>query len=223
MARGWVWLFRFQVGVVYAFAGLAKLQPDWLVRALPLELWLPARADVPVLGRLVGFEVTPHGFAIAGAAFDCLIVPLLLWRRTRFPAWLVLVAFHLCTWALFPIGVFPWLMIGASTVFFEPDWPRRLLARAGRPVAVPRVARVRRSPVLVGAGHRLGGGAAGAPASPPRLPGRPPMDGGGLPLLLERAPGGEGRQRDVPRPRAEHRPHRGSPTRPCSTPAPSSV
>ena len=33
--RGWVWLLRFQVGVVYAFAGLAKLQPDWLVRALP--------------------------------------------------------------------------------------------------------------------------------------------------------------------------------------------
>ena len=44
VARGWVWLFRFQVGVVYAFAGLAKLQPDWLVHALPLELWLPARA-----------------------------------------------------------------------------------------------------------------------------------------------------------------------------------
>ena len=50
VARGWVWLLRFQVGVVYAFAGLAKLQSDWLVRALPLELWLPARADVPVLG-----------------------------------------------------------------------------------------------------------------------------------------------------------------------------
>jgi len=150
VARGWVWLFRVQVGVVYVFAGLAKLQPDWLVRALPLELWLPARADVPLLGRLVTFEATPHAFALAGAAFDCLIVPLLLWRRTRFPAWLVLVAFHLCTWTLFPIGVFPWLMIGASTVFFEPDWPRRLLARVGRPVAVPRVARVRRSPWLLG-------------------------------------------------------------------------
>ena len=81
--------------------------------------------------------------------FDCLIVPLLLWRRTRFPAWCVLVGFHLCTWALFPIGVFPWLMIGASTVFFAPDWPRRLLARPGVPWRCRGSARVRRSPVLL--------------------------------------------------------------------------
>ena len=148
-ARGWVWLLRFQVGVVYAFAGLAKLQPDWLLRALPLELWVPARAGVPVLGRLAEIDAVPHALAVAGAAFDCLIVPLLLWRRTRLPAWMALVAFHVCTWALFPIGVFPWLMIGASTVFFEPDWPRRLLARfAGRRLGA-RVAPVRRSCALL--------------------------------------------------------------------------
>lgn len=150
VALGWVWLLRFQVGVVYAFAGLAKLHADWLVRALPLSLWLPSRADVPVLGRLAELDATPHAFAIAGAMFDCAMVPLLLWRHTRFPAWLVLVTFHVCTWALFPIGVFPWLMIGAATVFFAPDWPRRLLTKLDRTVAVPRVATVRRSPVLVG-------------------------------------------------------------------------
>ncbi len=150
VAVGWVWLLRFQVGVVYVFAGLAKLQGDWLLRALPLELWLPARADVPVLGRLVGIEAVPHAFAVAGALFDCLVVPFLLWRRTRLAAWLTLVVFHLCTWALFPIGVFPWLMVGAATVFFAPDWPRRILARTGRATAVPRVRSVRPSPVLLG-------------------------------------------------------------------------
>ena len=149
VAAGWVWMLRFQVSVVYAFAGLAKLQPDWLVHALPLELWLPARSGVPVLGRLVGIDVVPHLLAVAGALFDCLVVPFLLWRRTRLAAWLVLVGFHVCTWALFPIGVFPWLMVGAATVFFDPAWPRRLLARAGRPVAEPWARRVRRSPVLV--------------------------------------------------------------------------
>ncbi len=66
------------------------------------------------------------------------IVPLLLWRRSRPFAWPALVAFHLATWVLFPIGVFPWVMIGASTVFFAPDWPRRLAARwRTRPVPVP--------------------------------------------------------------------------------------
>ena len=138
VARGWVWLLRFQVGVVYASAGLAKLQADWLVHALPLRLWLPAHADTAVLGPLLAAPTTAHVLAVAGAAFDVSIVPLLLWRRTRRFAWPALVAFHVATWALFPIGVFPWVMIGASTVFFEPDWPRRLLGRwRARPVRVP--------------------------------------------------------------------------------------
>jgi hypothetical protein len=129
VARGWVWLLRFQVGVVYAFAGLAKLQADWL-GGVPLRLWLPARTGLPLVGPLLDRPGAAQLLAVAGAAFDCSIVPLLLWRRTRPVAWLVLVAFHVCTWLLFPIGVFPWLMIGASTVFFAPDWPRRVWSRA---------------------------------------------------------------------------------------------
>jgi vitamin K-dependent gamma-carboxylase len=68
-------------------------------------------------------------------------VLLLCFRRTRFPAWCALVAFHVATWVLFPIGVFPWVMIGVSTIFFAPDWPRRVLARFGRPSAVRRPVR----------------------------------------------------------------------------------
>jgi hypothetical protein len=132
VARGWVWLLRFQLGVVYASAGLAKLQADWLVHALPLRLWLPAR-----LGSLGTPEVA-HLLSWAGAAFDVSVVPLLLWRRSRPFAWAALVAFHVATWSLFPIGVFPWVMIGASTVFFDPDWPRRLLVRL-RPAQVATV------------------------------------------------------------------------------------
>lgn len=123
VARGWVWLVRFQVGVVYAFAGLAKLQPDWL-GGTPLRLWLPARGGLPLVGPLLTEPGAAQVLAVAGAAFDCSIVALLLWRRTRLAAWLVLVAFHVCTWVLFPIGVFPWLMIGVATVFFDPAWPR---------------------------------------------------------------------------------------------------
>ena len=129
VARGWVWLVRFQVGVVYVFAGMAKLQSDWLGGS-PLRLWLPARAGLPLIGPLLDQPTTAQVLAVAGAAFDCSIVPLLLWRRTRVAAWLVLLVFHVSTWLLFPIGVFPWLMIGASTVFFDPDWPRRLGAWA---------------------------------------------------------------------------------------------
>ena len=125
VARGWVWLVRFQAAVVYTSAGLAKLQGDWLLRAQPLRLWLPPRADLPVVGPLLDDVATAHVLSIAGAAFDCSIFALLLWRRSRPGAWVALVAFHVCTWLLFPIGVFPWLMVGVSTVFFAPDWPAR--------------------------------------------------------------------------------------------------
>ena len=201
VAVGWVWLLRFQVGVVYVFAGLAKLQGDWLLRALPLELWLPARADVPVLGRLVGIEAVPHAFAVAGALFDCLVVPFLLWRRTRLAAWLALVVFHLCTWALFPIGVFPWLMVGAATVFFAPDWPRRILARTGGPTAVPRVRSGASVAGAAGPGRAVDRRPARPAAAAPRLPGRPPLDRPGLPLRMERAARREVGLGDVPRAR----------------------
>lgn len=128
IAAGWVWLLRFQVGIVYTSAGIAKLQPDWL-RGLPLRLWLPARADLPLVGPLLERPGTATALAVAGAAFDLAVVPLLLWRRTRVAAWFAALAFHLATWRLFPIGVFPWLMVAMATVFFDPSWPRQVLGR----------------------------------------------------------------------------------------------
>lgn len=133
VARGWIWLFRSQIGVVYCFAGFAKLNSDWLIHALPLRLWLPTRTDVPIIGSLLDERWAAFAFSWAGAAFDCTIVAFLLWRRTRLAAWLVVIAFHVATWRLFSIGVFPWLMIGATTLFFDPAWPRTLRARV-RPV-----------------------------------------------------------------------------------------
>jgi hypothetical protein len=124
--RGWVWLVRVHVAVVYVFAGLAKLNGDWLLHAMPLRLWLPARSDLPLVGQLLEERWTAYTLSWAGAAFDCSIVALLLWGRTRAVAWVVVVAFHVATWVLFPIGVFPWLMIGVTTIFFTPDWPARL-------------------------------------------------------------------------------------------------
>jgi hypothetical protein len=127
---GAVWLVRFQVGAVYCFAGIAKLHGDWLLHGLPLGLWLPARSHLPGIGALLEQQSAALVASWAGAAFDCLVVGFLLWRRTRLAAWMVVVVFHLVTWWLFPIiGVFPWLMIAMSTVFFDPDWPTRLWRR----------------------------------------------------------------------------------------------
>lgn len=124
----WVYLLlRAQVGLVYFFAGFAKLNADWLLSAEPLRTWLPVHADAPLIGPLLAEPALAYAMSFAGAAFDLSVAPLLFIRRTRRWAYLAAASFHVAVWALFPIGVFSWVMIVSGTIFFEPDWPRRFL------------------------------------------------------------------------------------------------
>lgn len=124
-----VWALRVQIALVYVFAGFAKLNHDWIVNAAPLCFWLPQHAHLPIVGPLLDETWVAYAFSWAGAAFDLTIVAWLLWGRSRPLAFLVLVVFHLITGQLFMIGVFPYMMIAASLMFFSPDWPRRMLSR----------------------------------------------------------------------------------------------
>ena len=126
---GVVWALRAQVAVVYVFAGLAKLNGDWLLRGEPMGLWLSDRTHLPVAGPLLDEPLVALTASWAGALFDCTVVGWLLWRRSRKWAYGAVVGFHLVTGAMFQIGIFPWVMIIAALVFFEPDWPGRLLRR----------------------------------------------------------------------------------------------
>ena len=68
-----------------------------------------------------------------GMLFDLTIVGWLLWRRTRPLAYAALAVFHVATALLFPsIGMFPWVMLGATLIFFGPDWPARFVHRIRR-------------------------------------------------------------------------------------------
>jgi vitamin K-dependent gamma-carboxylase len=134
LRRDWLpawctYLLRFQVGVVYVFAGLAKLTTDWLVHAQPLQIWLSARTDLPLVGRLLDQTWVAYGMAWAGFLFDTTIVAFLLLRRLRPFAYVVVLGFHAATRALFPIGMFPVIMVTAALVFFDPSWPRWLVTR----------------------------------------------------------------------------------------------
>jgi vitamin K-dependent gamma-carboxylase len=135
------WLFRFQVGVVYVYAGLAKLTRDWLLHAQPLDIWLHARTDMPIVGAFFDERWAAYLFSWGGFLFDTTIVLFLLWRRTRVAAYAVVIGFHAMVGLLFPIGMFPFIMVTAVLVFFPADWPRRVLAklRPGSAPAVPPV------------------------------------------------------------------------------------
>jgi hypothetical protein len=120
---------RFQVAIVYVFAGVAKLNHDWLLEAQPLRIWLSARGDVPLVGPWLATREVAVFASWLGAAFDLGIVWLLLARRTRPLAVILVLSFHAVTGLLFPIGIFPWLMSVAATVLLSPSWPRRVLGR----------------------------------------------------------------------------------------------
>ena len=125
MVPAWtVWLMRFQVAVPYFFGGIAKINPDWL-RGSPMYFWLGERTDFPLIGQWFTERWMAYLFSYGGLFFDLLVVPFLLWRRTRTPALIVMTLFHLTNYRLFNIGIFPWLMMIATWILFAPDWLQR--------------------------------------------------------------------------------------------------
>ncbi|MBA3465717.1 MAG: HTTM domain-containing protein [Deltaproteobacteria bacterium] len=136
-----IWLLRFQVGVVYVFAGLAKAKADWLLDAQPLQLWLSARTDTPLIGSFFTQPWVPLAMSWAGFLFDTTIVIWLSWARTRIYAFAALILFHGFTGYLFNIGMFPLIMTTSALIFFPPSWPRRLFRAEPAPVTSPPIER----------------------------------------------------------------------------------
>ena len=108
------------LAIVYFYAGLAKLNSDWLFRAMPLKIWLPSKYDLPLLGDLMQQEWLHYAFSWSGMLYDLFIPFLLLWKRTRLAAFFMVIIFHVLTRVLFPIGMFPYIMIVSALIFFSP-------------------------------------------------------------------------------------------------------
>lgn len=143
-----VWILRFQIGVAYFYGGVAKIQTDWLQGRF-MQLVFTRVEHLPLVGEWLGTRAAACAFAWGGVLFDLTIVPLLLWRRTQRFALVAAVAFHLTNAYLFSIGIFPWFMIVASTIFFKPDWPRRVRLLPAAPKAKrANAGRVSRPPAI---------------------------------------------------------------------------
>lgn len=132
VSRWVVYALKCQIGIVYFYAGIAKINSAWLLDAMPLRIWLPANDYMPVLGPLFRFTETAYVFSWAGMLFDTTIVFFLLYRVTRPWAYIVLVFFHAVTAWLFQIGVFPLVMSLLVWIFFSIAFHERLLAYLGR-------------------------------------------------------------------------------------------
>ena len=124
-----VTILKLQLAIVYIYAGIAKLNAEWLLDAMPLRIWLPAQSHLPVIGGFLSTAFAAYAFSWMGALYDLTIVFFLLNARTRPWAYIAVIGFHMITWMLFPIGMFPFIMILSTLIFFSPTFHTRLLER----------------------------------------------------------------------------------------------
>ncbi len=123
-------VFKYQLCLIYFFAGLSKLNADWLLHAMPLALWLPAKApSVPLIGSWLRYDWVAYFFSWGGALFDLSIGVLLLLRSTRRAGYTLVIIFHVLTALIFQIGMFPYLMISATLIFFSEEFHVSVLKR----------------------------------------------------------------------------------------------
>jgi hypothetical protein len=118
---------KLMMAILYFYAGLAKVNSDWLLNALPLKIWLPARNDMPIIGSLFNHTWIAYLFSWFGCIFD-LAIPFLLWNKlTRPYAYIAVIIFHVFTALLFPIGMFPYIMIVSALIFFPASFHQGII------------------------------------------------------------------------------------------------
>ncbi|MGD1846675.1 MAG: HTTM domain-containing protein [Salibacteraceae bacterium] len=117
-------IFVAELAIVFFYAAVAKMYPDWLA-GRPVEIWMSRRADWPIIGPILSSEFGKWSLVYGGLFYDLLVIPMLLWRPTRVFASLLSVFFHGFNSAVFHIGIFPYLMMGALVLFYPPNAVRK--------------------------------------------------------------------------------------------------
>jgi len=130
-------ILKLTLAIVYLYAGLAKLNSDWLVNAMPLKIWLTGHAGLPIVGSLMLKSWVHYFFSWFGTLYDLGIVFLLIYKRTRLLGFAFVVAFHLLTSLLFPIGMFPYIMIISSLIFFSSGFHKKCLSMLAVTLCIP--------------------------------------------------------------------------------------
>lgn len=130
-APGWtLWILRLQFEVMYIYAGLVKLNGDWL-QFEPLRLWLGESANLPLIGPWLLDDRVIALAAYGSIALHIVGAPLLLFRRTLPYVFAAYCVFHGLNSLFWNIGIFPWMTIAGTLLFFAPDWPLRVARGLG--------------------------------------------------------------------------------------------
>ncbi len=115
--------FVTQLFIVYTYASIAKMYPDW-VNGDPFQIWFSTKSNYPIIGQILQSHQVHIFLAYSGILFDLLVIPMLIWRKTRWFAVVASLGFHLFNSIVFQVGTFPYLMIGSMILFFPPEQVR---------------------------------------------------------------------------------------------------
>lgn len=130
----WISLvFIVQVSIVYFFAAYAKFYPDWLDGTFTKNLLAGTTTDSE-LNKLFTKEWFYLFIAYAGILFDLLLVPFLLFKKTRTIALLASLFFHIFNAVFLKIGIFPFFALTFILFFYEPERIRKLFFKNRVPV-----------------------------------------------------------------------------------------
>ncbi len=123
-----LFLLQASMGIVYFYGGIAKINSDWLLNGQPMRMWLKGKSDMPILGGIWAQEWVAYFMSWSGMLLDLLVVFFLINKRTRIFALFFVLFFHLNNLILFLIGIFPFLSVTLTLLYFEPEWPRKAWA-----------------------------------------------------------------------------------------------
>ena len=117
-----------QLWIVYTYASIAKLYPDWL-DGTATRLLMSGRKGTWLIGDMLQWSWVPWVVAYVGILFDGLIIPALLWKKTRKWAFGISIFFHLFNSVVFQIGIFPYMSLAFTLFFFPTDVIHRIFVK----------------------------------------------------------------------------------------------
>jgi len=117
-----------QLFIVYTYAAIAKMYPDWLDITVAKNL-MATRKNYWLIGNIIQQQWFLYLITYAGILFDLLIVPFLLWKHTRKWAFFAAIFFHLFNSIVFQIGIFPYLSLAFILFFFEAETIQKIFLK----------------------------------------------------------------------------------------------
>ncbi|WP_336067932.1 HTTM domain-containing protein [Mesoflavibacter sp. CH_XMU1404-2] len=125
----WVkWVFVIQLFILYTYASIAKMYPDWLDLSVPKQL-MAGKINYPIIGGFLQHKFVAPFIAYGGILYDGLVIPLLLYKPTRKYIFIASIFFHLFNSIVFQVGIFPYLALAFSLFFFEPKKIKNLFLK----------------------------------------------------------------------------------------------